>query len=84
MKEGHRSRVDDASGQAGDCLEHGCCDIAVLPYFFEDEGVGVLEAVRGELVGVVDSFVFGYAFAIHICVFDFFGRFELFVIYRPE
>ena len=67
VKEGHRSGVDDASGQAGDCLEHGCCDIAVLPHFREYEGVGVLEVRCRQRVGIVDSFVFGSAFAGHMC-----------------
>ncbi len=84
VKEGHRSGVDDASGLSCDRLEHGRGDVSVLPCFGEDEGVGVLKAMCRQLVGLVDSFVFGYAFAVHVYVVDFFELFELFVIYRPE
>jgi len=66
VEEGHCSGVDDASGKASDRLEHGRGDVAVLSCFGEDEDVVVLEAVRGQLVGLVDSFVFGYACAIHM------------------
>ena len=60
-----RALVDDLSGRSGDRHEHGRSDIAVLRCFGEDEGVVVLEAVRGQLVGLVDSFVFGYALSWH-------------------
>jgi len=46
MKEFFRALVDDVSGRSSDRHEHGRGDVSVLPCFGEDEGVGVLEAVR--------------------------------------
>lgn len=65
MKEFFRAFVDDVSGRSGDGHKHGRGDVAILPCFGEDEGVVVLEAVRGQLVGLVDSFVFGSSLSWH-------------------
>ena len=82
VKEFLRAFVDDVAGRSGDGYEHGRGDVAVLLCFLEDERVGVLKAMCRQLVGFVDSFVFGYACAGHLCVIDFFELFELFD--RPE
>ena len=78
VEEFFRALVDDISGRSGDRHEHGRRDVAILPCFGKDEGVGVLEAVRGQLVGLGDSFVFGYASSGHVYVVDFFELVELF------
>ena len=65
MKEFFRAFVDDVSGRSGDGHEHGRSDVSVLPCFLEDEGVGLLKAMCRQLVGFVDSFVFGSPLSWH-------------------